>query len=451
MSVVPSSPPGTAPASGRLHGSTSTEPTGRSAWPSFGASSRPLATIGRRFAVPLLFAALALAFVGSALLPGRALLPIDNLFQFPPWRAYADDFGVEIPHNPLISDAILQNYSWKWLARESLARGELPLWNPYILSGQPFMAAGQNGALYPLGILFYVLPLASAYGWFIALHLWLGALFAYLFARTLGANPLGGVVAGVTFGFSGYLVVKILWPMVVSTAIWLPALLTIVELIVRQSAGAPWPARRVPLPLLVALGALVVGLQFLAGHLEMSLYLLLTAGLYTALRLVGRLRAVGLWRTFVAGLAALMAVALGTGLAAILLVPFSEVIGANVRTGWSDYEETVGYALPRERAIAWLMPDYFGNPTHHTYVDVFGGETRPVEHQRPNGELRTDTEWGGHNYVEGTAYVGVLPLLLALVALARRPTGGAAALGLVAVISVLFAFGTPLYAVLFYG
>ena len=51
-------------------------------------------------------------------------------------------FGVERPHNPLIADAILQNYSWKRLARESLARGELPLWNPFARLGEPFVASG---------------------------------------------------------------------------------------------------------------------------------------------------------------------------------------------------------------------------------------------------------------------------------------------------------------------
>ena len=45
----------------------------------------------------------------------------------------------------------------------------------------------------------------------------------------------------------------------------------------------------------------IVGLQFLAGHLEMSLYLLLTAGLYTALRLLGRLRSEGLPRPLLDG------------------------------------------------------------------------------------------------------------------------------------------------------
>ncbi|MGE3269697.1 MAG: oligosaccharide flippase family protein, partial [Chloroflexota bacterium] len=144
-------------------------------------------------------------------------------------------------------------------------------------------------------------------------------------------------------------------------------------------------------------------------------------------------------------------VALGTGLAAVQLVPFAEVINANVRSGWSDYDETIGYALPKERLLAYLLPDLFGNPTHHTFHDLQAGEIRSTEHTRPNGERRTDTEWGGKNYVEGTVYLGVLPLLLAALALFTRLRSGSLVLAILAAWSLLLAFGTPLYALLFYG
>ena len=122
----------------------------------------------------------------------------------------------------------------------------------------------------------------------------------------------------------------------------------------------------------------------------MSLYLLLTAGLYTALRLALRVRAEGLPRPLLDGLVALAMVALGTGLAAIQLVPFAEVIGANVRTGWADYEETVGYAMPKERLLAYLLPNLFGNPTHHGYYDLIDRRdalhrAHPPERRAPHG------------------------------------------------------------------
>ena len=107
--------------------------------------------------------------------------------------------------------------------------------------------------------------------------------------------------------------------------------------------------------------------------------------------------------------------------------------------------------MPRERLLGYLVPNLFGNPTHHTYLDLETWQPTSVEHTRRDGETRTDTEWSGKNYVEGTVYVGVLPLLLAGLALLGRPRGGALVLATVAAMSLLFAFGTPLYALLFYG
>src|SRR6185312_7074632 len=108
------------------------------------------------------------------------------------------------------------------------------------------------------------------------------------------------------------------------------------------------------------------------------------------------------------------------------------------------YDETIGYAMPKERLLAYLLPNLFGNPTHHSYYDVLAGEARSTEHTRPNGEPRTDTEWSGKNYVEGTVYVGILPLLLAAIAVLSRPRGGALVLAAVGMVSLLLAFGTPL-------
>lgn len=92
----------------------------------------------------------------------NTLLPADNLFAYEPWASYNEALGVGLPQNQLLSDLILENYVWKKFIRESLVAGQLPLWNPYILSGQPFLANGQHSALYPFSLLFYILPLFSS-------------------------------------------------------------------------------------------------------------------------------------------------------------------------------------------------------------------------------------------------------------------------------------------------
>jgi O-antigen/teichoic acid export membrane protein len=451
-----------------------------------------------------LFVALAALFFGRALFGGGVLLPLDNLFLFPPWQAYAAQLGVTVPHNHLIADTILQNYGWKAFAARAYAGGQFPLWNPEILAGQPFLASAQNGSLYPPGLLFYLLPEGQAYAPFAALHLALAGGLTYWLTRVLGACRFGGLIAGVTFAFCGYLVVSVLWPMVVSTAVWLPGLLAVVELVMRRAAvvGGPGSDRGSQeesgsggaLLLLVLGGAGIVAMQFLAGHLEMSLYLLATTGLYAAGRLVGATRLVARggpgraggpcggdgiapgedggpsgsplrWRALsngaqigalrkplVASLLLLAMVGLGSLGAAVQLVPFAEAIAANVRVGQVSYDDVRGYALPREQLGAFLVPDLFGNPSHHAVLDLFSGLRQAVD--RPVGTVpdeRWGTEWGPKNYVEGAAYLGLLPLLLAPIALLRRRDGPTWTLATIATISLLLTFGTPLYTLLFFG
>ncbi|MCK4471825.1 MAG: hypothetical protein KAW49_08580, partial [Anaerolineae bacterium] len=163
-----------------------------------------------------------LLFAPVALGP-KTLLPADNLFSFEPYQAAAADIGVTFPQNHLVSDLILQNYAWKQFLVEAIHNGELPLWDPYIFAGHPFLANGQHSALYPLSLIFYVLPLWRAYGVFAWLQLGLAGVFAYLFARVLGIRRLGGLIAGITFQLSGFMVVSsVPHPMIIAAASWLP-------------------------------------------------------------------------------------------------------------------------------------------------------------------------------------------------------------------------------------
>ncbi|MGC8786976.1 MAG: hypothetical protein ACP5Q1_06075, partial [Anaerolineae bacterium] len=43
-------------------------------------------------------------FFWPVILGGKTLLPLDNLFAFQPWRSFATQFKVDIPHNELLSD-----------------------------------------------------------------------------------------------------------------------------------------------------------------------------------------------------------------------------------------------------------------------------------------------------------------------------------------------------------
>ncbi len=424
-------------------------------------------------AIAALLLALPLSLFWSVTVGDRTLIPTDNLTAFEPYRSAAAQFGLSgPPHNQLLSDLVLENYLWKKFILESLRARELPLWNPYLFTGVPFLAAGQHSALYPFSLIYYVLPLARAYGVFTVSQLCLAGLFMYGFLRVLGLRRLGAAFGAVLYQLCGFMVVSVVFQMIIAAAAWLPFILTMLELIVRQQpalggrpATAPW----------LALGALALGLQVLAGHVEITYYTLMVSGAYAAWRLGGLFlsrrrehgpaRALGI--VLRRGAAMLTLVALGLALAGVQFVPLYELANQSFRTGRATYAEIVSWAYPLRHGLVFLVPNFYGNPSHHAYFDLFTGLWTPAT-VNAAGAAATTIDWGLKNYVEGGTYLGLLPLLLLPLTAAAgwrawRRRGGAPEPGqpasflatapffaLLAFCALAFAFGTPLYALIFW-
>ncbi len=252
----------------------------------------------------------------------KTLLPADNLFSFAPWSSYSAQMGVTVPQNHLLSDLILENYPWKSFLKEAISSRQLPLWNSRLLAGVPFLADGQHSGLYPLSIIFYLLPLWRAYGVFTWLQLGVAACGMYLFCRVLRLRRPSATLAAVAFTFSGFYIVSVNFTMMIAAAAWLPYILAVIELMVcgaegelgLRPGGGPRPLRQsepgvidapgstsepawasVPAsswaPLLAVAGALLVGIQCLAGHVEITYYVLIVSAFYAAWRLVVLARA----------------------------------------------------------------------------------------------------------------------------------------------------------------
>ena len=422
-----------------------------------------------------------LLYAGVTLGP-RTMIPADNLFQWAPWNAAAAQFGALPPHNGLIGDLVIQNTPWKQFALDSLRGGEIPLWNPYLFAGAPFLANGQHSMLYPFSVLFLVLPLAKAYGWFALSQVWLAGVSMYVFGRILGLRRGGAALAAYVYQGAQFLVISAaVFPMIVAAVVWLPLLLGCIDRVITTSLGPA--ARRDRALLWAAAGAVALAGQVLAGHAEFTYYTLLVMGLYALWRLAavwraarrsartgadlsGAARPAALARPAV-WLAAM--VALGLLIAALQLVPLFEVGQVNFRAGSAGFDEVRGWAYPWRNAMTLLLPDFHGNPTERAYRDAFTGQQVPLTVNasgQPNPRGPGTTSWGVKNYVEGAWYMGVLPLLLAAVggaavlrrrdrpAAAPEPTPAISAgrfFVALSLVSVAFIFGTPLYALLYYG
>jgi hypothetical protein len=462
----------------------------------------------------LLLLGLALAWFAPVLFPSltqASLLPYDNLYTFAPWRALQPGLT---PHNDLLSDLVLENAVWKQHIRETLAQGEIPLWNPKILTGLPFLAAGQASTFYPLNVLFYVLPLEWAFGWFTALQVALAGINMYLFGRVLGLRRIPALYSGVVYMFSGFLIVSVVFTMFLAAVPWLPLLLAVIEYIIRKQEEKGVASFN-PIPY-VAVGAAIVGLVVLAGHPELIYYTMLVAGAYSFCRLLAayaRLRrqaaAAGVDRrgavTRVLKLAGwlLTLAVLGVGLGAIQLIPLVELLPLNFRAGSASLEQVRAWAWPSRHVLTFWLPNIFGSPSHHAWFDIWARQWTPATVNALGEQART-IFWGIKNYVEGGNYLGVATWLLAGYAIwgairdrkllivngqlsivnENRPAGDPSLtinngaerplhdqqltinnrqltihnftfttwfFAALALLSLLFAFGTPLYGLLYYG
>jgi hypothetical protein len=348
-------------------------------------------------AAALAYAALAVAFLAPALLPGHTLSGSDLLWTSAPWTA-AQPPGVRpFGSNPDLVDPVTV---FQPLQQEVRARlPGAPLWNPDIQGGRPLLADQQSAVFSPFSLPSYVLPYRWSLGLVAALKILVACLGTFLLARGLGIRDGPAFVAGLAYGLSLFFVVWLPWPL---TSVWalLPWLLWATDRVVRE-----------PGPRTAAGLALVVGMQFLGGHPESSFHVLFATGCFFVLRAAVR-------RRLRAPLAAFAgAVLLGTGLAALTLIPFLELVHHSRDL---VHRREIGHLqLDRRLAVGLFLPDYWGRPTQAPLLAF---------------------------EVQRGMYLGALPLLLACAGLVIRPTRQRVAIALFAAAMLAVTFGVqPLF------
>ena len=125
---------------------------------------------------------------------------------------------------------------------DSLAAGELPLWNPYHFAGYPTVADPQSGLFTPtLILLAWLCPTASTrvFDVWIMLHLLFGALAILGLFRRRRWGPAGAVLAGIVFMLGGSAAARLQHTgMIISYSLLPPALWALEVALERKSAAA---------------------------------------------------------------------------------------------------------------------------------------------------------------------------------------------------------------------
>ncbi len=145
--------------------------------------------------------------------------------------------------------------------RESIRQGALPLWNPYMGCGEPFLADLERGTFYPPNLIYVFLSTSHAVVIWTALHVLLAGAGTYGLSRGWRVSRMGSLLAGVSYAFGAYTITKVEFPSHLGGTAWFPVVLAVY---------AQWLRRRDRRAFFFVAGALC--LQFLAGHPEMLVF-----------------------------------------------------------------------------------------------------------------------------------------------------------------------------------
>jgi hypothetical protein len=274
-------------------------------------------------------------------------------------------------------DTFLYFYPYWQAAADALRAGQLPLWNPHLFMGAPFLANSQAGVFYPLNWpLWLLLPAPYAVNASIVVHLVIAALGTYLAARrVLDLGRLAAVLVAVLFSLGGYLTAQVEHVNQLQGLAWLPWCLVVLD---GRLTGPSFRAARL-IGMTAGLAALL-SLQLLAGHTQTTFI--------TGVGLLAWLVASWLWPTDrsweVDGaarerrtppwsrLAILLApLVIGGTLALLLtavqLLPTLELAGYSSRQGGLPVNEGLSFSLHPLLLSRALLPGY-GQSLFSEYV-----------------------------------------------------------------------------------
>lgn len=335
---------------------------------------------------------------------------------------------------PYGGDILVHVYPLLSLLAHGLHAGRPALWNYYAAGGYPLEPYSALAFYPPVLLALLFLPVTGALAALYALYLAVLGVGTYLLAADLGQSRPARLLAAVTLAQGGFVAAHAYAGHIFELGAICP--LPLAFLLLRRATLRHSPTAAVWCGAVMGLMVLAAGVQFLPFALAP---LPLLALWHTGLRLItphppspspaspappARGTRGALWPLAALGAASATALALS----AVFALPFAEILPRTLRAGAVPLATATAQSLPWPGLTMLVAPDALGNAAAGAYWPA--GRSNPYFH-------------------EIYAYAGLLPLLLAPVALLRRAAWPYGLLALGALLAMLGG-NTPLYALLYH-
>lgn len=312
-------------------------------------------------------------------------------------------------------------FPYSYFLKQCWEQGALPLWNPHIMLGMPFLGDGEASVFHPLSSLFLFMTPDRAMNWLIVISFELTGLFFYGYLRALKLGRPASWCGAVIWSFSNAMISRIYAGHIniLLTFISIPMIMMLWE---RYRSGGG--VRHL---LGIAVGYALMILAYYPQLLYIfSLfflcYVLIQSGLAIAERPAlarSEGKAILLLGLFIV---------LGVGLGSIQLFPALDFVSRSFRRE-ATIEFCGIFSFAPENLLTLVAPRFFGT----------------------NLVLTPGRYWGRNYFWEMWLYLGVLPLMLAAVGAWVAPRRRRVALLACAMIFLILGLGkhTPLFRMIY--
>jgi hypothetical protein len=285
-----------------------------------------------------------------------------------------------------------------------------PLWMPYIFGGMPTfgnvayvphdVSYGQVAVLAVMKFLF----LNATAAWMIV-HFFLAGLFTFVLMRTWGLSRLPALFAALTFMLSPYAIglAQEGHGSKLQALSYLPLILLLAHLLMERRGL-----------LMFGLFAAGIGTLLLTNHMQIVYYVLTIVGLYLLVQVVADLREKQL--PLAAKKTALVAggLLIGFCIASYIYLSVYEYSHFSIRGGGAagapgglNWDYATNWSFHPFESMTFLIPSFFGFSSLYTHAWQGGTRDLPLY-------------WGSMPFVTSTAYVGLIPIILSVIALLYR-------------------------------
>jgi hypothetical protein len=193
-----------------------------------------------------------------------------------------------------------QFVSWTRVSVERFSQGQIPLWNPYMNAGAPFLADPQTAVFYPprlltVFVLSQIEPLGNGDIYFalqteMTLHVLLGLLSMYALLRHLlpisqPQTYIASSGGALIFAFGGFMhAYAPLQLPILETFVWMPLVLLMIHKATQNDKNSERNEPALRWPWMIG-GGVILAVALLAGHPQTLMFLAYTCSAYLVYRM----------------------------------------------------------------------------------------------------------------------------------------------------------------------